>query len=177
MDQERQTHGALCALARMDDALAGGTGIGGDRADVPAISCCGPSGAPSNTSSARDWTVAKTMRSLLPRCTPIRELARKEAFEVVEILAEMQSAKAKGRPVFNEMLSRIEAGEADGIIAWHPDRLARNALDGGRIIDMLDEGLIQDMRFCSFWFENTSQGKFMLMWAFGQGKYHVDMFS
>ena len=29
------------------------------------------------------------------------------------------------------MMRRIEAGEAQGIIAWHPDRLARNSMDGG----------------------------------------------
>jgi site-specific DNA recombinase len=56
------------------------------------------------------------------------------------------------------MLDRIERGEANGIIAWHPDRLARNAFDGGRVIDLLDEGKITDLKFSSFWFENTAQG-------------------
>ena len=32
------------------------------------------------------------------------------------------------------MLKRIEAGEAEGVLAWHPDRLARNSVDGGQII-------------------------------------------
>ena len=39
-----------------------------------------------------------------------------------------------------ESLRRIEAGEANGIIAWHPDRLARNSRDGGEIIYLLDTG-------------------------------------
>ncbi len=116
----------------------------------------------------------RQQRSIPDQLAEIRELVRKEQLEVVDVLAEMQSAKEKGRPVFNEMLARIEAGEADGIICWAPDRLSRNAHDGGRVIDMLDEGTIKDLRFCSFWFENTAQGKFMLMWAFGQGKYYVD---
>jgi site-specific DNA recombinase len=116
-------------------------------------------------------------RSIPDQLAEIRELVRKEAIEVVDVLAESQSAKVRGRPVFDEMLARIEKGEADGIISWHPDRLARNAHDGGAIIDMLDEGAIQDLRFCTFWFENTAQGKFMLMWAFGQSKYYVDKLS
>ena len=33
-----------------------------------------------------------------------------------------------------EMMKIIESGKADGIIAWNPDRLARNSVDGGRII-------------------------------------------
>ncbi len=66
---------------------------------------------------------------------------------------------------------RIEANEASGIIAWHPDRLARNSVDGGQIVYLLDQTHLQALKFPTFWFENTSQGKFMLSIAFGQSKY------
>jgi DNA invertase Pin-like site-specific DNA recombinase len=72
------------------------------------------------------------------------------------------------------MLSRIEKGEAVGILAWHPDRLARNSIDGGQIIYMLDTEKIKALKFPTFWFEPTSQGKFMLNMMFGQSKYYVD---
>jgi hypothetical protein len=75
------------------------------------------------------------------------------------------------------MLERIERGEADGIIAWHPDRLARNSIDGGRIIYFLDRGLLKDLKFSTFTFENNSQGKFMLSILFGYSKYYVDNLS
>ena len=78
---------------------------------------------------------------------------------------------------FDEMLARIEAGEADGILAWHPDRLARNSIDGGKIIYLVDEGKIKSLKFPTFWFEDTPQGKFMLSIAFGQSKYYVDNLS
>ena len=72
------------------------------------------------------------------------------------------------------MISRIENGDANGILAWHPDRLARNSVDGGKIIYLLDGGGLADLKFPQFWCENTSQGKFMLNIAFGQSKYYVD---
>ena len=68
------------------------------------------------------------------------------------------------------MLARIEKGEAVGILAWHPDRLARNSVDGGQIIYMVDIGVTQELKSPTFWFDPTPQGKFMLSIAFGQSK-------
>lgn len=107
----------------------------------------------------------------------LRRYAEREHLTVVEVKEEARSAKSPGRAVFNELLKRIERGEADGILAWHPDRLARNALDGGMIIHLLDTGKLTSLRFPTYTFENTSQGKFMLAIMFGQSKYYVDSLS
>jgi DNA invertase Pin-like site-specific DNA recombinase len=104
----------------------------------------------------------KQARSIEDQIAELRAYAKQENLEIAEIFIEKQSAKIPGRPIFNEMIKRIENGEADGILAWHPDRLARNSVDGGRLIFLLDTGKLADLKFPTFWFEPTPQGKFML---------------
>src|SRR5215203_4736745 len=97
--------------------------------------------------------------------------------EIVASFEESRTARLPGRPVFSEMIRRIEKGEAEGIIAWHPDRLARNSVDGGQIIYMLDTGVLKDLKFPTYTFENTPQGKFMLAIMFTNSKYYSDNLS
>ena len=117
------------------------------------------------------------VRSISDQLSELKELALKEQLEVVDVFVEKQTAKIPGRPVFNEMMERMEKGEASGILAWHPDRLARNSVDGGKIIYLVDTGVITEMKFPTFWFDPTPQGKFMLSIAFSQSKYYVDNLS
>ena len=115
--------------------------------------------------------------SLEAQLAELQEFAAKEKLEIVASFQEAKTAKEPGRTVFAEMMSRIEKNEANGILAWHPDRLARNSIDGGQLVYLLDTGNLCDLKFPTFWFENTPQGKFMLNIAFGQSKYYVDNLS
>src|SRR5688500_486176 len=113
----------------------------------------------------------KQVLSIDAQVSELREFAAREHLTIVGEVIEKRSAKAPGRPLFKEMMDRIEAGEAQGIIAWHPDRLSRNGVDGGRITYALDTKKISSLKFPTFWFENTPQGLFMLNMAFSQSKY------
>ncbi len=107
-------------------------------------------------------TEDRQVRSIGDQISELQELAKKENLEIVDIIVEKQTAKKPGRPMFADMLKRIEHKEAIGILAWHPDRLARNSVDGGQIIYLVDTGIIQELKFPTFWFDPTPQGKFML---------------
>ena len=119
----------------------------------------------------------RQIRSIGDQLAELRELARREGLNIADTFVEKQSAKTPGRPVFNEMVARIEAGEATGILAWHPDRLARNSVDGGRIVYLVDTGKIVALKFPTFVFDPSPSGKFMLSIMFGQSKYYVDSLS
>ena len=115
--------------------------------------------------------------SIEAQLTELREFAAKEKLEVIEEFIESKTAKVPGRQIFNRMIEKIELGGPFGIAAWHPDRLARNSIDGGKVIYLVDTGKIAAMKFPTFWFDATPQGKFMLNIAFGQSKYYIDNLS
>ena len=119
----------------------------------------------------------RQLLSIPAQIDELREFAQKEGLNIAETFIESKTAKVPGRTIFNQMLGKIEAGEAQGILAWHPDRLARNAVDAGRVVYLLDRNILDDLKFPTFWFQNTPQGLFMLSIAFGQSKYYVDSLS
>ena len=119
----------------------------------------------------------KQVLSIEAQIAELKEFARREHLEITEYITEAKTAKIPGREQFEIVLKKIEKGFVQGIVSWHPDRLARNSIDGGKIIYLLDTGKLLDLKFPSFWFDNTPQGKFMLSIAFGQSKYYVDNLS
>jgi len=111
----------------------------------------------------------KQVLSIEAQLHELREYALRENILISAEVVEKQSAKYPSRPLFNKMLDEIEK-VGGNILSWNPDRLARNSVDGGRIIYLLDTGKLASLKFPTFWCDNTSQGKFMLNMAFGQSK-------
>lgn len=61
-----------------------------------------------------------------------------------ENYSESKSAKDAGqRPLFEQMMYRIEKGKTQVIICWKIDRLVRNMREGGWIIDLLQSGKLK----------------------------------
>jgi site-specific DNA recombinase len=84
--------------------------------------------------------------SIESQIAELKDLARREGLQIVRVMQESRSAKQLGRPIFGEMIERIGRGEASGILCWKLDRLARNFVDGGQVIEMIQRGVIQHIR-------------------------------
>ena len=87
--------------------------------------------------------------------------AIKNKFPELDIVWFEESRSAfepNNRPEFSKMLNMGIDGELHGIIAWHPDRLSRNEIDAGDITYSIRKGMIKDLKFVSYTFENTPDG-------------------
>src|ERR1039458_1523577 len=70
---------------------------------------------------------------------------------IIDFVQETRSAfKPYNRPAFDNMLKRIYAGEADGIVSWYPNRLSRNEIEAANITYGLRSGTIKDLKFCTY---------------------------
>ena len=88
----------------------------------------------------------KQVQSIGDQLAVLRALASEEGLTIAAEFVEKQSAKMPDRPVFNEMLNRIKNGEADGILCWKLDRLARNPVDAASVQWLLQQGIIKHIR-------------------------------
>ncbi len=88
----------------------------------------------------------KQVRSIGDQFAVMRALAKEQGFHIVREFTESRTAKVPGRPIFNDMMKRIESGEAQGIICWKLDRLARNPIDAASVQWFLQESVITHIR-------------------------------
>ncbi|PIR17675.1 MAG: hypothetical protein COV46_03180 [Deltaproteobacteria bacterium CG11_big_fil_rev_8_21_14_0_20_49_13] len=89
----------------------------------------------------------RQVQSIDDQINRLQKLAGDLKLNVVDILIEAKSAKKpQSRPIFMKMMQRIEAGEADGILAWQLNRLSRNPVDSGTLGWFLQQGTIQSIQ-------------------------------
>ena len=118
----------------------------------------------------------KQIRSLDDQERECRDLANRLGLQVIgETIREEKSAKTpRRRPLFSALMKEVESGAIDGIIAWHPDRLARNSVESGKIMYLLDTDKLHDLRFVSHQFSNDANGKMLLGMLFVFAKHYSD---
>lgn len=104
----------------------------------------------------------------------LQKLAKSRGLVVARVFEESQSARRPGRALFNELVDLIDKQKVSGVLCWKPDRLARNMIDGGRVIDALDRDVLSEIISPAKSFRNTSDDKFMLNLEFSMSKKYVD---
>lgn len=109
-----------------------------------------------------------------------RELAvyasRHGLFLVEGLFEESRSAMTPGRPVFNRLMSAVESGTANAILCWKLDRLARNPLDGGRIMQAMADGKLKQIATPEYVYSNSGSDKMLMAIQFGMAtKYSDDL--
>ena len=102
------------------------------------------------------------------------QMAERLGLRVVHIFIERKSAYKTGRPQFNEMVRRLERGDADAVLTYHLTRLARNSFDGGRLIYFMDEGVVREIRTEDSTYSNLADDKFMMQIHFAMAKKSSD---
>jgi site-specific DNA recombinase len=87
---------------------------------------------------------------------------------------EEQSAYKKGRPIFNDMMDKIEDGEVRHIVCWDAKRLSRNPYDAGRIIGAMSDDKLLSIITDGQIFHATPTDMFYLTILLGMSKKESD---
>jgi site-specific DNA recombinase len=114
----------------------------------------------------------RQMASIPDQITELTKVAARFDLQVVEIITEAKTAKVPGRKRFNEMMMRISKGEAQGILCWKLNRLARNPVDGGQISWWLQQNIIQCIQTYERNYKPTDNVLLMLI-EFGMANQYV----
>lgn len=115
----------------------------------------------------------RQIRSINDQIDECKLLAKRNGMRIVKVFTEEKSAKTPGkRKVFDGVMRGIESGKYDGILAWNPDRLARNMIEGSHILNLVDSGKVQDLKFVTHYFTNDASGKMLLGISFVMADYY-----
>lgn len=79
--------------------------------------------------------------SLIAQKDAIQAFADRQGLTVIRWFEEKQTAAKGGRPIFNQMLSQLKRGKAQGVIIHKIDRSARNLRDWAMVSELPDLGI------------------------------------
>ena len=76
----------------------------------------------------------RQVQSIESQVDRLKRIATDLNLDIKQVYTEAKSAKnPNNRPQFDEMIERVERGEADGILCWQINRLSRNPIDSGKL--------------------------------------------
>jgi len=117
-------------------------------------------GYPRKSSDSED----KQVQSIETQVRELGVMAARYQFKLEEsrIFPETKSAFSPGREHFNRLISHIERNEINALAAVHANRLARNPVDAGLIINLMDRSKLLAIITPTKIYFNTPTDKMML---------------
>lgn len=89
----------------------------------------------------------RQIQSIDDQINRLKQLAQEQGLIIKKVFTEAKTAKNPFvRPVFTDMMERIEKGEVNGILCWQINRLSRNPVDSGRIQWLLQQNILQSIQ-------------------------------
>ena len=89
----------------------------------------------------------RQIQSIDAQINRLKKVATDLDLNIKKVYIESKSAKKpNNRPVFDEVIERIENGEADGILCWQINRLSRNPIDSGKLSWLLQRGVLKSIQ-------------------------------
>lgn len=85
----------------------------------------------------------RQVQSISDQRKVLSPIIEQRALNIIIELSDKKTAKQPGRDGFNKMIGMIEKGEANAIICWKLNRLARNPIDEGKLKWLLQKGFIK----------------------------------
>jgi site-specific DNA recombinase len=88
----------------------------------------------------------KQLQSIEDQRNILTALAKERNLPILQVFHEEKSAKAPGRPIYNQMMSLIKSrGDIKGIICWKLNRLSRNPVDSGGLQWLIQSKVIEEI--------------------------------
>jgi site-specific DNA recombinase len=89
----------------------------------------------------------KQVLSIPAQLRELREYAEKMGLVIVGEISESKSARIPNkRSGFQELVDKIHNGECNRILVWQTNRLSRNPFESGILMQMLSDGVIEEIR-------------------------------
>lgn len=104
----------------------------------------------------------------------LKAIAAHQGITVAEVLTEARSAKAPGRPVFGDLMRRVRRGEVRGVLCWKMDRLARNHLDHGSILQLMADGALERVVTSDRTYTGDGNDRFIGNFELGMATKYID---
>jgi len=104
----------------------------------------------------------------------LRNLASQRGLNIIKIFRESCSAKEPGRPIFAELMTKIQSGGIKGVVCWKLDRLARNPIEGANLIWALTKRKLHEIVMPGRAFTGSSDDKLLMSIEFGMATKYID---